>query len=1243
MKLYSQKCYSFFCKIISVFICFVIVSSIAQVSDAFGLLINSKAEEMPEYNPEYGKYESAIDAEGNTVLTATPYENCGFRGWYHKDGTEVAYTASYTIPKGNSADDYIPVFYCYNLLPNGNFEDYEIGTNFKTNVSAQESWNSIVDNSTMIIDGNNVHNGSKALKIGCPNETVYRTFSNLDKNTQYTVSFWYNIESATSGEMKNYLSSVFVIADDFQITTNTPYLAKQNLNEITGTCSAGEWKKATVTFYTNENTSIKLCLLYVSSDGAELFIDDICLVKDLFVSPKYVNEDFSNGASYNWSAFDDSYLSVITENQRLKISSDYNYMQAHGSPMFLKKGAKYNFSFKLDMSEVEFEEYVPQKNGKDFILDANGNYQFDTSAPNWINFNISNSEKVWGKQGAGNLVTDNPKSKSVKITLSDINGTTVIDKSRNYAAFGFGKKEIKNEGLDPSNIIVQMEFIPDVTGEYYFNTRLNSSGTYYIDDLKITESILELDPKEYISNSFDSLGTAIRTVGKQGMRYKTEIDKRLLAAEMYYGMRLIEYGTIAIKTEYLSGSELVLDGVYDYNNISYGHAKGVAYSFSEKKDLVYAIEPDKLHFTGVLINIAEKNWNVTYTARAYFKYIDENGNEGVFYSDAHDIAVYPISKMAYSAKDSNGNYKETAEVREYLHNNIISKFTDKIIKINNGSSPISSNFEGIRSTVYHGVTFFPSNHGRTYTEQQAAIEMDRLVDTKVDNVRTRFDSHWMWEDGNGWNWNSAKMVAFYKWAKMLQDRDITITLNAGWHLHDFIYYYDKNYNNDANNYDSDSEGHSSIPEVDYLHGIGAARYGEDANAITIARYPNLNLNNSEKAYFSVVAARYSEWIKQALLAFKANGINNVEYILPFTETGYHDEDDPTYSCDEWIMMTMALHDALIEQGIREDYKLIGPSQAINVYQNREVKFVEYIYDVINGTDYEDMIDIISMHQYTTPDTNAGYNNDIYDPYACYSTASKNFPYYKEILSNAGVSNKEFWCDEYFASANNAKSIDGVGMQMTQFAAGLTAGINNGVNRFSTWQMFDTLWDSTATHSNGDFLGGIHVCGTCPSLVKADGETCSIAGCGCKDYTQYSSVVPRTTYYGINLIGKYLNNKNADVYATEVVDDATKDGGGVYVSAIKNDLQQMVILVVNTKPTISRVDLQFEKSNVFSFKRYTYDPSTVIPTQEAKSIASDGTITLNYANQFQDIIPAGSFSIYVSTKVFNGDDLEIPVE
>lgn len=1282
-----------FTKFFSVILCVIFVLNIAPISEICGLFINVNATEAPVYNPDYGSF-SATEKNGKTVLTATSNYGCGFRGWYDKNGKEVSYNAEFTLPEGASSEDYIPVFYSYNLIKNSGFEEYEVGTNMKASVPKEELWDGMTDSelagkddwTSIKVSNNRAKSGEKSLAIFAPSNTAFRTFNGLDKNTQYTIKFWYNLDpsvgtTAAGTPFNHYLTHVSIVADGDPITSRAnrdgSYLSKSSYGVTSGATKEGEWKQASITFYTDENTSVNLCLLYNSNSDSQnnissktLYIDDLTLIKDNYAAPKYFNDDFSTAGNNNWNEYENNRVGFYqTEDERLKISSLWNFKNVQSAPILLKKGAEYTVKFKFDMSEVQFEQYVPavtDDNPPKYILDENGNYTWQKSETgsylsNWINFNISNKYKTWGKQGENTLVTDNDIKDSVKITVADTSGKSV-DYSRSYSAFGFAKKTITDKGLDPANLVITMTFTPDETTESYFNVRLNSLGVYYIDDLTVSETQNNIDYTYFLDSSMKTLGTAIRTEGIQGMRYKTTLDKRLLAADMHYGIRLTEYGTLAIKSEYLGDNELTLDGSYNYQGSIYTPKKGVAYSFDDNVDLIYAETPESVDFTGVLMNIAKSNWNVDYTARAYFKYVDKNGNDGVIYLDQSDISVYPVSKAAYSAKDAEGNYSESPETREYLYKKIISKFTDKVINIKNESTPVFTNFEGMRSTVYHATTFFESKHGRQYTDEQAAIEMDRLKDTKIDNVRTRLASQWMLDSStNKWNWQSKKMQAIYKWAGMLQDRDISITLNAGWHLHDFVYFYDKHFNGNAHKYDSTDSGHSSISEVNYLHGFTdtlepiANNYNEDAKAESITamgKEVGLNLTDSEYAYYSVVAARYTEWIKQALIELKRNGINNVKYVLPFTETGYHRAEDPTFSYDEWILMVMALDNELKTAGIRQNYKFIGPSQSNYVYQGRTVQFVEYIYKKISGTKYEDILDIISMHQYTTPNTQAGYENTIYDPYACYSRAAENFPYFKQIRENAGVFEKEFWCDEYFAYANDARHHDNVGMQMTQYAAGFTAGMNNGVNRFLVWQMFDTLWDDTATHGSAhipdykatnEFIGGIHACGTCPSLVKADGETCTIEGCACKNYTPYSSYLPRTAYYGINIIGKYFNNENAVVLATEVVDDASKNSGGVYVSAIKNDAGQNVIMVVNTMPTISSFNINLENGDVGAFKRYVYNPDEIVPTAEAKSIESDKTIDAKLQNSFSDTLPAGSFAIYVSTVIYNGDDVDMPVD
>jgi len=1271
---------NFVLKFIAVCVAAVLLFGLAPNMAFSDFILNAKAEEDLKFDSTLGNYTDSTDKNGNTVLTATPYDGCAFRGWYLKDGTEVSYNSSYTLPSGAKASDYIPVFYDFNLAKNGGFEEYANGTNLKTDLPNDEVWEGLCDSelkengtdwTTATVTSSRAKSGEKSLEIFSQTNTTYHDFYNLELNTQYTLSFWYNINPSTE-TVEKYLKFVSVIGENTQTTTkansnNVDYLAAKCFNATTGACAENEWKKVSITFSTENNNSVRLALLYLSNDvngspvSEKMYIDDVALVKDVMATPDYFNENFEN-SDKRWNVFSDKLLKKSLDDNRLKVEALLTYGYVQSSVFRVKKGADYTVSFDLDLKNVK-DEYVPVVEDEKFLTDDSGNYIWEengngTKNANWINFSFSTKELNYGSYFSS---TDAGENKSFFWQVVDQNGNSYnADFGKGESFTGFGKNTLTKANLNSDSILkVKATFTAHETADIYFNSRLNGLGTYYLDNFEIFEDITNLDNVSLAKeNGLSSLGTAIRTEGKQGMRHKTEINKRLLTADMYYGIRLVEYGTIALKTDFLGESELVFNGEYDNAGVLHGVKKGVAYSFEDKKDLIFEENQTTIKFTGVLTNIAKENWVSDYTARAYFKYIDKQGNTDIIYIDPAEIAVYHIAKTAYSAKNSNNEFAESDKVREYLYNNIISEFTDKSINVYEKSQPISSNFQGISSTVYHGVIFFPDSHGRTYTEEQAAIEMERLVDTKVYNVRTRFDSHWMWESGEGWNWNSTKMTAFYKWAEMLEERDISITIQAGWHLHDFIYFYDTNVATQKVGYPQATvDGHSSIPEVNYLHGYTddlsskvTNFYGEDGNAAaieSIGRELGLGLSDEEFSHYSVAAARYAEWINQALNAFKAHGINNVEYLIPFTETGYVMANDPTYAYDEWTLMTVALDYTMKKSAVRSNYKIIGPAQSLYANQNR-TSLIEYIYGKVNGTEYEDLLDINAMHSYTKPNTPKGYADTVYEPYASYSMAEENFTYYDRLLNDVDVRDKEFWCDEFFATAPDAKHWDGVGMQLTQFAAGFTSGANNGVNRFLTWQMFDTLWDSEVTHGTGnvdrttEFIGGVHSVGTCPSLVKADGNKCPYgSGCRCNNYI-YSSYTPRVTYYGLNLIGKYMNNKNADVLKTDITDDATKNGGGVYVTAIKNDDGKTVILVVNTMPVVSSVDINLEGKG-FSFSRYTYNPDEITPTAEAESIKADKTIFSLKKQSFRDTVPAQSFVIYVEGNGSSNEDTEIPFD
>lgn len=1305
-------------KSLAIFICIAFLMGIMPLSGISKLLLSASAATL-EFDESMGSFSTTTDNSGNTVLTATPAENHGFRGWFSKNGDEVSIDPVFTITDGSDPDAYVPVFYNFNLVASGSFEEYASGTDMKSAALQGERWYGVCfpagvpnessaaesDWTSISIGNTRSKSGANSLELYARYRAAYRVFDGLESDTQYTLKFYYyqdDISAVT--EDNQYLECAYIVGNDVEITYdaisyNSPFLAKYT-GVATNKGSSGEWKEVVMTFNSGDNTSVKLALCYCSPNSTTsngmtllnknncLYIDDLSIIKDELAEPTYFNEDFTKSPLGNWHISDTKAVGFKRTAPYLEVEPKTAFGWVGTSGVALKKNAKYTISFDLDLSKV-YHTYAP-------ALDANGNiiyytdgttnsdgsnYQQDSNAPNWINVAISNTEGVYGSNNDSTLAVSGTTLGAVTWKAVDKNGKSWIisedkklgglftekNKYSQYTAMGFSA--VTGSGsLDRASLNISCTFTAPEDMVAYLNFRLNGQGNYTVDNIKIAEDVSAVDLKALaVKSAIDTKGTAIRTTKRQGMRYKTQIDKRLLTDKNDFGIRLTEYGTLAIKSSLLNDDELTLN--------TESVKIGTAYSFISHKDMIFYEDDSSIQFTGVLINIDETHWLDDYTVRTYFKYVDENNNEGVIYADPNDISVYPIARQAYSAK-ADGEYIENEEVREYLYEKILKKFNDKTVKVFNNQTPISTTYQGIRSTVYHGTVFFPDDHGRMYTDEQAMIEINRLKDTKVDNVRTRFASQWMWHEG-AWNWNTTRMNAFYKWGNLLEDNGISITLNMGWHLHDFVYYYDKHFNNNAHAYDSTDTGHSSIPEVDYLHGVGSELYGEDtAYAAKIATaYNSLNrwaedsaLTESEIAHYSVAAARYGEWVKQALLNLKAHGVTNVDYILPFTETGYIYWDsklgayDDYYTLDEWIIMVLGMQIVLEENNLRKDYKIIGPSQALPAYQftdwvttdprpvARRFSFIDYYLNAVEGTKYSNMVDILSSHHYSQslPAYGNGEEESVYDVTGSFETSKEDFELYqREIEKHQTNSSATFWCDEYFAHAPDAKHWNGVGMQMVQFAAGLTAGINTCVDRFVTWQMFDTRWDSTATYgnaavdNNGDYIGGIHAVGTCPALGTADGIACTIVDCECHNYDSISSYVPRTTYYGINLIGKYMNNKAATVYKTAVSNDADDFEGGLYVSTIKGDAGELVVLVVNTAATTTSIKVEFDKiSEGTEFSRYLYNPEDIIPTADATSIPSDITISSTNIG-FGDIIPSRSFAIYVAKNDgFIGEDNEV---
>ena len=101
----------FLTKFVAVVTSIVLILCVAPLGDVFGTVFNASAAEAPVYDSSLGTYTLS-----NGVLTAEAYAGSGFRGWFTKEGVEVSYNKTFTVPSSAAASDYVPVFYDLNLI-----------------------------------------------------------------------------------------------------------------------------------------------------------------------------------------------------------------------------------------------------------------------------------------------------------------------------------------------------------------------------------------------------------------------------------------------------------------------------------------------------------------------------------------------------------------------------------------------------------------------------------------------------------------------------------------------------------------------------------------------------------------------------------------------------------------------------------------------------------------------------------------------------------------------------------------------------------------------------------------------------------------------------------------------------------------------------------------------------------------------------------------------------------------------
>lgn len=489
----------------------------------------------------------------------------------------------------------------------------------------------------------------------------------------------------------------------------------------------------------------------------------------------------------------------------------------------------------------------------------------------------------------------------------------------------------------------------------------------------------------------------------------------------------------------------------------------------------------------------------------------------------------------------------------------------------NNRAPISTNYRGMSGTVYHAHGFMKDEqYGRVYTDKMMKTELDRLQNTGIHYTRTMYASNWVWGSNvTGWNWKSNRFNYFCDYAKAMQQRDISVLLQVGWHFGFITGITD-----------------CSIGEVSYLRGEGNDRYGESYG------YNFSGLSN-EDARMVRGARRFGYWVSESLRQFRARGIHNISHLLYFVEPSNGYSGQPA-GCEnrEYLLICRAMIEKMKEEGVADTVKHMGPNEASDTGDD----LLKYTLD-----NDPDLFDAISCHFYPGCQFSG---NDIF-----YDNVTPVFDSYQKHMENAGQwHKKEFWLDEFDCREEGlAHDTDDPWLGIQVAYCNMIAQ-QRGITNTVFWQLFDQLWTDNGS-DGGEWVNGIHVTGVIPSM--------------------FVSAVPQAQYYPISLFMKYNGYQNGTVYATNL-DELAEEYTGVYMSAVKLEDGNWTITIVNLNIDPATFVVRFDKAIGQTLYRHVAAAAQVKPTVAARIPAADKTY-VSVADKFTDTIPAGSIAVYTGVK------------
>lgn len=488
------------------------------------------------------------------------------------------------------------------------------------------------------------------------------------------------------------------------------------------------------------------------------------------------------------------------------------------------------------------------------------------------------------------------------------------------------------------------------------------------------------------------------------------------------------------------------------------------------------------------------------------------------------------------------------------------------------STYLNQNFLGV-NFIHQLYNRMPDKLERNYDDAMIELEKETMQKMRVKMIRSFYGSSLSWDNAKGkHDFESEYMKAFYQSCLDMQEIGVEVGITPQWQITNLI---------DGKKPD-ETQG-VSIQSMGYL------AYDEAGKVDLDKTYEN-----------------FADFVKESVLAFKSHGVNNVKQMFCFTECNntmnnytksyknINERRDYETLYPIFDGMISAVDKGLKDAGLREDYQIIAPCDNWRADDGSETYSYLVKYTVENLLD---KVDIIGSHN--------GYARaDDYSTDGFYDIPVSKL---SDTMRQAQQAGKEYWIDEYNVAINATTALATKEANLNPFRATAFASMVNsvmnmgGVSNFYIWTLFDQQWPNS-TSSTGEFLSGVHVCGTFPCLIE--------------------SRTPTPSWYSQSLITRYIGQGKTFLGSSDA---------SIYCSAIERDDGELTILVTNYNIGDTAFNLTFTKSiGGKTLYRYLYNPNTIEVAPGNAMIAADAKED-NVTTGFSDIIPSMSVAVYTTEK------------